>query len=200
MKKFKESLNKFFAGIFHPFLSWKMMFASVWASFFQRMKSNRKWNIYLNFFPFNWWKLLPILKFLRHYSSVERIYKVKGDPKRHILVSIISDSLKTSRDHRPKSAQCLTFKNSKRTSKCQSILFYSTRKKSFEKKSHNAEETESGIFQHPFCRKTPKIEGGTLWWKKFGKKYCMIRGKKEKPFWFSSLVQQVQYKFSYNFW
>ena len=34
-------------------------------------------------------------------------------------------------------------KNSKRTSKCQSILFYSTRK-IFLKKSHNAEKTESG--------------------------------------------------------
>ena len=37
----------------------------------------------------------------------------------------------------------------------------------FEEKSHNAEKTEKGgpfgIFQHPFCPKTPKTEGGTLW-------------------------------------
>ena len=64
-----------------------------------------------------------------------------------------------------------------------------------------------GVSQHPFCRKTSKIEG-TLWRKIsiFAKKvsqcrkklkggpfglarYCMLRGKKEKPFWFSSLGQ-----------
>ena len=64
-----------------------------------------------------------------------------------------------------------------------------------------------GIFQHPFCYKTPKkIEGGTLSLGTFLKKvaqcrknlkgpfglvrYCMLRGK---PFWFSSLGQQVHF-------
>ena len=66
-----------------------------------------------------------------------------------------------------------------------------------------------GIFQHPFCRKTQKI-GDPLVEKNSEKsvtmpkqlkgghfslaRYCMIRGKKEKPFWFSSLGQQVQFK------
>ena len=103
-------------------------------------------------------------------------------------------------------------------------------KKNFEKKSHNAEKTERedplgffniysvaklqknlkggpfGIFQHPFCCKTPKkVEGGAFVVKKvFLKKvaqcrkngpfglvrYCMLRGK---PFWFSSLGQQVHF-------
>ena len=62
-----------------------------------------------------------------------------------------------------------------------------------------------GNFQHPFCCKTPKkIEGGLSWWKVFLKKiaqcrkngpfglvrYCMLCGK---PFWFSSLGQQVHF-------
>ena len=63
-----------------------------------------------------------------------------------------------------------------------------------------------GIFQHSFCRNAPKkLKGDTLGkyfpeknsrdaGKKLKGRYCMIRGKKEKPFWFSCLVQQVQYK------
>ena len=53
-------------------------------------------------------------------------------------------------------------KNSKRTSKCQSILCYSTRKKvsQCQKKCNGG---PFGIFQHPFCSKTQKkIEGDTL--------------------------------------
>ena len=65
-----------------------------------------------------------------------------------------------------------------------------------------------GIFQHPFCRKTPKKWKGALWGKTFVQKslampkknwkggpfglvrYPMLRGK---PFWFSSLGQRVQF-------
>ena len=69
-----------------------------------------------------------------------------------------------------------------------------------------------GIFQHRFCRKTAKkIEGGNLWGKFFfGKKshnaektergaslvspgMVCYAGKQEKPFWFSSLGQMVQF-------
>ena len=75
-----------------------------------------------------------------------------------------------------------------------------------------------GIFQHPFCRKTAKkIEGenfggGTLWGKIFFHKKSLAvpkkiergdplgspsmvcyAGKQEKPFWFSSLDQIVQF-------
>ena len=62
-----------------------------------------------------------------------------------------------------------------------------------------------GIFQHPFCRKTPKNERGPFGEffsevsqcrknerRLFGHvQYCMLRGK---PFWFSSLGQQGQFK------
>ena len=68
-----------------------------------------------------------------------------------------------------------------------------------------------GGFQHPFCRKTSKIEGGTLWGKFFFPekksqcrkklkggpfglaRYGMLRGKTGKTFWFSSLSQIVQF-------
>ena len=36
-----------------------------------------------------------------------------------------------------------------------------------------------GIYQHPFCRKTPKIEGGSLWGKNFRKKVSQCRKKTE---------------------
>ena len=59
-----------------------------------------------------------------------------------------------------------------------------------------------GIFQHPFCR--VKIEGGPFGEKNSGKKVSQCRkkvspgmvwyaGKQEKPFWFSSLDQIVQF-------
>ena len=47
---------------------------------------------------------------------------------------------------RPKSAPYLRLKNSKRGLKCRSILSYSTRQNG----------GPFGIFQYPFCRKTPK--------------------------------------------
>ena len=68
-----------------------------------------------------------------------------------------------------------------------------------------------GVCQHPFCRKTSKNLRGTLWenffpekkshnaeknWKggTFGlARYCMLRGKRAKKFWFSSLGQMVQF-------
>ena len=70
-----------------------------------------------------------------------------------------------------------------------------------------------GFPTHPFCRKTAKkIEGGTLWGKNFflEKSLTMPKktergdplvspgmvcyaGKQEKPFWFSSLGQMVQF-------
>ena len=69
-----------------------------------------------------------------------------------------------------------------------------------------------GIFQHPFCRKTAKkIEGGPFEEKKFPEKksrsaekigrgdrlvspgIVCYAGKQEKPFWFSSLDQIVQF-------
>ena len=73
-------------------------------------------------------------------------------------------------------------------------------------------KTEGGIFQHTFCRKTAKkIEGGRFREKNFRKKVSHCRkkiergdslvspgmvyyaGKQEKPFWFSSLGQMVQF-------
>ena len=80
----------------------------------------------------------------------------------------------------------------------------------FGKKSHNAEKTERvdtlGVFNIHFVAKHQKIEGGTLWGIFFRKKasqcrkknrgpfglarYGMLRGK---PFWFSSLGQQVNF-------
>ena len=68
-----------------------------------------------------------------------------------------------------------------------------------------------GTFQHPFCRKTSKNAGGTLWGIFFSKKKSRSaeknkRGdplvspgivcyaeKQEKSFWFSSLGQIVQF-------
>ena len=63
-----------------------------------------------------------------------------------------------------------------------------------------------GIFQHPFCRKTSKNAGGTLWGKFFSKQKSRsakkMKGgpgmvcyaeKQEKRFWFSSLGQIVQF-------
>ena len=77
----------------------------------------------------------------------------------------------TSRD-RPKSAPYLRLKNSKRTSKCQTIGELGTLygKKILEN-SHNAEKKLKGA---PF---------GLV-------RYCMLRGK---HFWFSSLGQRVQF-------
>ena len=46
------------------------------------------------------------------------------------------------------------------------------REKKFPSKSHNAEKTERGPF--------------SFW-------YCMLRGKEEKPFWFSLLGQMIQF-------
>ena len=72
-------------------------------------------------------------------------------------------------------APYLKLKNSKRTSKCQKYFLLQHPENFFEIKSHNAEKAErgkgpSGIFQHPFCRKTEKkIEGG-LWGTFFSKK------------------------------
>ena len=71
-----------------------------------------------------------------------------------------------------------------------------------------------GIFQHPFCCKTPKnLQGGpfrggfflkkvaqcrkNFKWGHFGLvRYCMLRGK---TFWFSSLVQQVHFGVFWKF-
>ena len=64
----------------------------------------------------------------------------------------------TSRD-RPKSAPYLSLKNRKRTSKSQSIIFYSAQNKILKKVSQCRKKLKVGpfgIFQHPFCRKTPK--------------------------------------------
>ena len=83
----------------------------------------------------------------------------------------------------------------------------------FGKKSHSAEKNLSfGIFQHPFCRKTAKkMKGGPFEEKNIsGRKVSQCRKKwkgdplvspgmecyarkQEKPFWFSSLDQIVQF-------
>ena len=47
-----------------------------------------------------------------------------------------------------------------------------------------------GIFQHPFCRKTSKNARGTLW---VSPGMVCYAEKQEKPFWFSSLDQIVQF-------
>ena len=74
------------------------------------------------------------------------------------------------------------------------------------------ERGPSGIFQHPFCRKTAKKLKGDPLRKNFSRKKCLAvpkkiergdplvspvmvwyAGKQEKPFWFSSLDQIVQF-------
>ena len=71
--------------------------------------------------------------------------------------------VETSRD-RPKSAPYLRLKISKKTSKCQSIFFYSTRKKFVEKRLTMSKTTERGNplgFFNIYCvAKLQKIEGG----------------------------------------
>ena len=85
---------------------------------------------------------------------------------------------KTSRD-RPKSAPYPRLKNSKKTSKCQSILFYGTGKpKSWTEFAH-----QRGHFEilHPFCRKSrKKIEGGALLVSKFFEKSLTMPKKNWK--------------------
>ena len=84
------------------------------------------------------------------------------------------------------------------------------------RKSHSAEKNWKGgtfgIFQHPFCRKTAEKLKGDFWGKFFPEKkvsQCRKKigrgdplvspgmvwyaGKQEKPFWFSSLDQIVQF-------
>ena len=54
-----------------------------------------------------------------------------------------------------------------------------------------------GIFQHPFCCKTPKkMKGGPFGGKKFLIKSRTVPKKIlfGKPFWFSSLGQQVKFE------
>ena len=86
----------------------------------------------------------------------------------------------------------------------------------FWEKSHNAEKTERvdplGVFNIHFVAKHQKIKGGTIWEKNFPEKkshnaekklkggtlwyrpvWYVTRGKQEKPFWFSSLGQIVQF-------
>ena len=125
--------------------------------------------------------------------------------------------MKTSRD-RPKSAPYLMFKNSKRTSI--KVPKYSLLQNPIFLKSHNVEKTESGpsgFFNIHYAAKFQKIEGDPLEnffsqkkphnaEKKNRKggpvslaRYCMLCGN-EKPFRFSSLGHQVQFKFLYNFW
>ena len=92
----------------------------------------------------------------------------------------------TSRD-RPNSAPYLRLKNSKRTSKCQSIGELGTllRKKNLKKFSQGGPFEEKNFPKK--CLAMPKnMKGGP-----FGLvRYCMLRGK---PFWFSSLGQRVQF-------
>ena len=69
-----------------------------------------------------------------------------------------SNKISTSRD-RPKSVPYPRLKNSRRTSKFQSILFYSTKKIYFEKVSKRRKKLKGGpfgIFLYPVCRKTQK--------------------------------------------
>ena len=50
-------------------------------------------------------------------------------------------------------------------------------------KSHNAKKLKGGpfeVFQHPFCRKTSKNAGGTLWEKFFFEKSLAVPKKNEK--------------------
>ena len=75
----------------------------------------------------------------------------------------LSMLFKTSRD-RPKSAPYLRLKNSKSTSKVLKYSLLQHPKFSFEESltmPKNMKGGPFGIFQHPFCRKTPKNEGGS---------------------------------------
>ena len=82
--------------------------------------------------------------------------------------------LQTSRE-RPKSAPYLRLKNSKRTSKCQSIGEWGTLlwKKNWKKVSKCRNKNWKGplgFFNIHSVGKYQKIEGGTLWWKFFFEK------------------------------
>ena len=77
--------------------------------------------------------------------------------------------IQTSRD-RPKSAPYLRLKNTKRTSKCQSIgelgtllwkIFF--RKKVSKCRKKTEREDHLGVFKIHSVQKYQKIEGGTLW-------------------------------------
>ena len=110
----------------------------------------------------------------------EKSSQCRSKPKCSFVIQL---QTQTSRD-RPKSVPYLRLKNSKRTSKCQSIL-YSTRiflKSLTMPKKTERGEGPFGIFQHPFCRKTPKkIEKGTLWGKiVFPKKSLAMAKKTER--------------------
>ena len=73
--------------------------------------------------------------------------------KSYIISKANHALLQTSRG-RPKPAPYLRHKNSKRTSKCQSIGELGTL---FMKKVSQCRKNRKGIFQqHAFCRKTPK--------------------------------------------
>ena len=75
----------------------------------------------------------------------------------------------------------------------------------FGKKSHSAEKKVKGgtLWDFPtsiLSQNSKQIEGGTLWGKNFPEKKSQCRkklvwyaGKQEKPFWFSSLDQTVQF-------
>ena len=88
---------------------------------------------------------------------------------------------KTSRD-RPKSAPYLRLKNRKRTSKCPSILFYSTQKNLFSEKNLTMPKKLKGGTLWDFStsilsQNSKKIEGGPFGGKKFRKKVAQYRKK-----------------------
>ena len=106
----------------------------------------------------------------------------------HDLLSArdLAEFVKTRRE-RSKSAPYLRLKDSKRTSKCQSIGELGTLLwKKFEKKSHNAEKTERwdplGFFNIHFVGKYQKIEGGTRRWIFFEKSLTEPKKLKGGPF------------------
>ena len=108
-----------------------------------------------------------------------------------------------SRD-RPKSAPYLRLKNSKRLQNVKVLVNlepFMKKLKSLTMPKKTERGDPLGFFNIHSVAKLQKIEEGTLWWKKIEKSYsaeknlfglvrcCMLR---RKPFWFSSLGQQVQ--------
>ena len=124
----------------------------------------------LEFFP----EKGGILSIFCIISVMHPIHQLTKDQKT-AKMGCMFHHLETSRD-RPKSASYIRLKNSKRTSKCQSIGEYGTPLRKKIEKSLTMPK---------------KLKGGT-----FGLvRYCMLRGK---SFWFSSLGQLVQFSVFLN--
>ena len=108
----------------------------------------------------------------------------------------------TSRD-RPKSAPYLRLKNSKRTSKCQSIgefgTFYEKRFKNVSQCQKTEREDSLGFFNIHSVAKLQKIEGGPFGGKKLKKLQCRKNLKGRETLWSRPVLYVTQETFLVQF-